>query len=185
MQGSSTGNRFKSMVSLICQLISSRHSITSIRITLAVAKLAKNQLEQKGFKDVLTREQEITVPLADRVKLFNGIKDAFVISLHFNSGKKEASGYETYVRSARQLHPANNASLALATAVHGRSLMFLNNAKYGNDFKINDRGIRRARFRLLKDSKHPAILIEAGFLSNKARLLKLAPKLTKKHWLTQ
>jgi len=159
------------MVSLICQLISSRHFITSIKITFAVAKLAKNQLEQKGFKDILTREQEITVPLADRVKLFNGIKDAFVISLHFNSGKKEASGYETYVMSARQLHPANNASLALATAVHGRSLMFLNNAKYGNDFKINDRGIRRARFRLLKDSKHPAILIEAGFLSNKARLL--------------
>ncbi len=39
--------------------------------------------------------------------------------------------------------------------------------------KANDRGIRRARFRVLTKTHCPAILVEAGFLSHRAEELKL------------
>jgi len=110
------------------------------------------------------------IPLTS-VKIINHQNNAIVISLHFNSGSKEVSDFDTYVMSARHLHPASKASVALAAAVHTRSLIYLNNAQSANHFKIKDRGIRHARFRLLKDSKHPTILIEAGSLTHKKESL--------------
>lgn len=142
--------------------------------TLAVVKLTKELLEKKGYQVILTRSKDIGIPLEARLKQINATGNAVVVSLHFNSGKKEAAGFETYVMSARQPNPFNMASVALATAVHTRSLIYLNNAKHGNDFKIEDRGIRRAKFRLLKDSKHPTILVEAGFLTNKKEAEKIS-----------
>ena len=141
--------------------------------TLAVAQLTKQMLEKKGYTVILTRSEDIGVPLEARLKQINATGNAIVISVHFNSGKKEAAGFETYVMSAREPNPFNQASVALATAVHSRILLYLNNAKYGNDFKIEDRGIRHAKFRLLKDSKHPTILIEAGFLTNRQEAQKI------------
>ena len=135
--------------------------------TLAVAVLIQEILGKKGYKVVMTRTRNERVPLPSRVELINRQNNAVVISLHFNSGRKEVSGFETYVVSARQPHPAGQASVALAAAVHTRSLMRLNHARPGHHFRIADRGIRHARFRLLKGSKHPAILIEAGFLTHK------------------
>ncbi len=135
--------------------------------TLALAQLTRKTLGKKGYKVMMTRSGNERLPLSSRVAIINRLDNAIVISLHFNSGRKEVSGFETYVISARQPHPAGQASVALAAAVHTRSLMDLNHAQSGHHFKIKDRGIRHARFRLLRDSKHPAILIEAGFLTHK------------------
>ncbi len=135
--------------------------------TLAVALLIQEILGKKAYKVIMTRTGNERVPLPSRVGIINRQNNAIVISLHFNSGRKEVSGFETYVVSARQPHPAGQASVALAAAVHTRSLMQLNHARSGHHFRTLDRGIRHARFRLLKDSKHPIILIEAGFLTHK------------------
>ena len=60
----------------------------------------------------------------------------------------------------------DSASIALATAAHSRMLLYLNEPKYGNNFKINDRGIKRARFNVLTGIRIPAVLLEGGFISN-------------------
>ncbi|BDS08242.1 hypothetical protein NT6N_32820 [Oceaniferula spumae] len=130
--------------------------------TLKLAKKLKPLLEKKGYTVIMTREEDIFVPLADRVQMANAHENAVFISLHFNSGNPNAQGFETYVLSRRI--PGKNthaASVALATAVHSRAIFSLGKGH------IKDRGIRSANFNVLNGCIHPAILIEAGFLTNK------------------
>lgn len=142
--------------------------------TLAISKKIHNLLKQKGYRVILTRGEDTAIPLERRLQIANQEKNAILVSLHFNSGDKSVHGMETYIVSASTPHLAGPASVALATAVHSRGLMYLNNPRYGNQLKIKDRGIRHAKFRLLKDCIHPAILIEAGFLTNSAEAQKIA-----------
>lgn len=144
--------------------------------TLKLALLLQKMLVDRGFKVVLTRDKDVTVPLTDRVKIANACDQAIMLSLHYNAGAQQAHGFETYVMSARVAtvaNPNNSASIALATAVHSRCLLQLNDIRSGHNFEIADRGIRRARFTLLQHCRHPAIYIEAGFLTNKTESEKI------------
>lgn len=158
--------------------------------TLKVARLVRDRLEKKGYRVVMTRDSDTFISLRDRVRIANKYKNtAIFISIHFNSGNARANGIETFTvspvgvphlgRGIRDrdfnLVPGNimdSASIALATAAHGRSLLYLNNPE-GNNFKINDRGIKRARFNVLTGIQIPAILLEGGFLSNRAESAKI------------
>jgi N-acetylmuramoyl-L-alanine amidase len=143
------------------------------KLTLATIKQVAKLLKMKGYKVILTRNNDTTIPLEERVRIANTSPEAILISLHFNSGNKDAHGLETYVMSAREPHCANQASVALAVALHAQCMLRLNDKAFGNNFQISDRAIKHAKFRLLKDSKHPAVLIEAGFLTNKKEAAKI------------
>lgn len=135
------------------------------KITLSLAKQTKKLLENKGYKVILTRNDDINVPLEKRVAIANAEKNAVVISLHFNSGDKNARGFETHIVSARKPNKWGKLGLALGVAIHSRSMLYLNN-KHGDDFQLKDRGVRHSKYRLLVDCEHPTVLIEGGFLSN-------------------
>ncbi|MFK7911275.1 MAG: N-acetylmuramoyl-L-alanine amidase [Akkermansiaceae bacterium] len=143
--------------------------------TLALALELHRQLQKKGYKVVLTRELDVFVPLGDRIKMANTTSDAIFISLHYNSSaNRNVSGFESYILSARQPRATHTASLTLATDLHSRCLRYLNDNRLGAGFNITDRGIRRARFNLLSGCKHPTVIIEAGFLTNKAEAAKIS-----------
>ena len=158
--------------------------------TLKMARLVRDMLQRKGYKVVMTRDSDVFISLSNRVRIANKYPGAIFVSIHFNSGNSRANGIETFTispvgvphmgRGVRprdyQMVPGNimdSASIALATAVHSRTLLYLNNAKNGNNFKIEDRGIKRARFNVLTGIKIPAILLEGGFLSNRAEAAKV------------
>ena len=152
--------------------------------TLKLARLIRDILQRKGYRVVMTRNSDVFISLANRVKIANKYPHAIFVSIHFNSGQSKANGIETFTispvgvphmgrgvraRDGRAV-PGNimgSASVALATAIHSRSLLYLNNPKYGNNFKIQDRGIKHARFNVLTGIKIPAVLLEGGFLSNR------------------
>jgi N-acetylmuramoyl-L-alanine amidase len=143
--------------------------------TLDVVIRARTLLQQAGYKVAMTRSSDTFVPLYDRVRYANQFKNAVFISIHFNSGGAAATGLETYTLAPRgvpsmmadgprisdldpcagQINDAEN--MALATATHAamvvRSRMF-------------DRGIKRARFVVIRDIVIPGVLVEGGFLSN-------------------
>jgi len=158
--------------------------------TLKVARLVRDILQKKGYRVVMTRDNDVFISLANRVRIANKFKgSAIFLSIHFNSGNARANGIETFTvspvgvphmgRGVRDrdfnMVPGNimdSASIALATAAHSRSLLYLNNPK-GNNFKISDRGIKRARFNVLTGIQIPAILFEGGFLSNRTEAAKV------------
>ena len=156
---------------------------------LKVARLVRDMLERRGYRVVMTRDRDIAITRKNRVSIANKYRNAVFISIHFNSARTNASGIETFTVSPvgvphqgrgvragdfRQV-PGNamdSASIALATAVHGRSLLYLNNPQAHN-FRIVDRGIKRARFDVLTGIAIPAILFEGGFLSNRTEAVKI------------
>lgn len=157
---------------------------TEANYNLTLAGKAKTLLEKKGFKVILTRSSDRYYSLQERVEIANAVREnAIFISLHFNSGGRDARGIETFTLSppgvahygagfkssdafARRGNEHDSANIALATAVHGTILRHLQ----GNTF---DRGIKRARFSVLSGIRHPAILFEGGFMSHpfEARLI--------------
>ena len=151
---------------------------------LKLANRIKPMLEARGFKVVMTRQSDRFLTLQERVDLANAIREnAIFISLHFNSGGREARGIETFTLSppgvshygrglkasdlqTRAGNHHDSANIALATSVHGSMLRRLQKHTL-------DRGIKRARFSVLSGVKHPAILFEGGFMSHpqEARLI--------------
>jgi len=144
--------------------------------TLDVALRARDALSRAGFKVEMTRSSDISVPLEERVNFANRFTRAVFISIHFNSSTG-GIGLETYTlapdgtpsNASSENHPAANdmqwypgnardaANIALTAAVHASVLRQL---------RMNDRGIRHARFHVLRGMKIPALLLEGGFLSD-------------------
>ena len=157
---------------------------TEATYNLKVAERAKSLLQAQGFKVVMTRDSNRYLSLQERVDFANGIKqNAVFISIHFNSGGRAARGIETFTLSppgvshygrgliaadsqARTGNEHDSANIALATSVHGSLLRRLQKHSF-------DRGIKRARFSVLSGVRHPAILLEGGFMSHpyEARLI--------------
>lgn len=136
------------------------------------------QLEQRGWRVVLTRTDDTTMSLTDRVKIADRVQASLFVSLHFNAAGSGATGLETYCTTPRGMPSTlkrgysdpmgasmpNNAydarNLHLAARVHSSLLRHV---------KMADRGIRRARFMtVIAQQKRPAVLIEGGYLSDPA-----------------
>jgi N-acetylmuramoyl-L-alanine amidase len=144
---------------------------------LDVVLRAKRQLEAEGVKVVLTRSADVFVPLEERAKIANRIPNSIFVSVHFNCAEHnhDASGFEIFSVTPRgapstadeNLHardlraePGNLVdipSVALSGSVYHAVLGHL---------PQNDRGVKRARFAVLRLATVPAILIEGGFVTN-------------------
>ena len=142
------------------------------------------QWEADGFEVVPTRRDGATdQTLEERAaKARRGKADAFV-SIHFNTnpGSASARGLETYVFPARGMEstsysgrrPSPESSVAwrgLAGNEGSVQLGFCIQRRLLAATKLPDRGLRRARFVVLREASQPAALVECGFLSSPADL---------------
>ncbi len=151
---------------------------TEAGYNLKVARTLAAGLKKRGFNVIMTRDSDVYLSLQQRVNLANKYSNAIFVSIHFNtSSHSAAKGIETFTLSPvgvahygrgvkssdyRVLrgNQQDSANVALATAIHGQMLTI---TKASNIF---DRGIKRGRFSVLTKIKHPAILVEGGFMSN-------------------
>jgi len=145
---------------------------------LDVALKLRPLLQAKGFNVVMTREKDELVPLHERARIANATRDSIFISIHFNATDTNpaATGFEIYSLTPRGApstqdnsmlqhflnmqagSPVDAASLILSTAVYHSLLGHM------PEF---DRGIKRARFAVLRLTNLPAILVEGGFLTER------------------
>ena len=145
--------------------------------TLRLAFELRDRLKQAGFKVVLTRSSDNLIDLAERPEIARRAGADLFMSLHFNAtetGRAEARGSEVYC-----LTPAGAASTN-ARGEGARAGAFPGNRTNGKNLLLayqvqkslvralqsDDRGVRRARFEVLRGATMPAVLIEAGFLSH-------------------
>jgi len=143
-------------------------------MTLDLANRVQRNLLAAGVRVVMTRTSDTTVPLEDRVALTKAKGADLFVSMHFNSGGT-AEGIETYC-----LPPAGASSTADPRADGGdRDAVPSNRFDEQNVWLAHctqravltatravDRGVRRARFYVLRYATCPSILIEGGFLSS-------------------
>jgi len=150
-------------------------SVEEKKYTLLLARELRSQLERAGFSVVLTRDSDVRVALADRPAVAKRRGAHLFVSLHFNStsvGSDTVRGAEVYCltppggrsTSARvgvaDTHPGsrfNDESVLLAFCIQ-RALV--------KEAGLEDRGVRRAQFEVLRAAAMPAVLVEAGFMSH-------------------
>ena len=135
-------------------------------------------LAQEGWQVFLTRTNDVDDSLSNRVAFAEAHHADLFISLHFNSlaPDKNPAGIETYC-----LTPTGMPSTLDARLRRPWSENFPNNAFDAQNLQLavrlqgallratgmEDRGVCRARFIGVLHGQHrPAVLIEAGFLSN-------------------
>lgn len=152
-------------------------------VVLDIAKRVRAHLKTLGYTVYMTRFDDRFLTLGERPRRAAAWKaDAFV-SIHANSGAQTAKGTETFVLALPGGHSTNHISARRAPAEvfdgneHDEGNMALafalHHALLGGN-TLTDRGVRRARFAVLKDAPCPAALVEVGFLSHAEEGLELA-----------
>jgi len=142
-------------------------------------------LEAKGLKVVMTRSDDTFIPLEQRPAVANATPGSIFVAIHFNDAlaNPNASGFEIYsitpqgepstadtVPSLHDLRPepgnvTDIQSLALSESIY-HSLL-------GNIPQV-DRGVKHARFAVIRLSQVPAVLIEGGFVSSATEARQIA-----------
>ena len=169
-------------------------------VALRLARALGKELETKGFRVVYTREDDRTIGLEERTAIAEANRGDVFVSLHANSApRRSVSGIETYYLdqenerhslrvAAREngidrdqvndlqktltrlrVSEASVQSRRLATFVHQQVVTGVG-GKYG---KIRDLGVKKGPFYVLFLSNMPAILVEAGFLTNRREARRL------------
>ncbi|MBA2432373.1 MAG: N-acetylmuramoyl-L-alanine amidase [Chthoniobacterales bacterium] len=146
--------------------------------TLHVAATAREQLLRAGFKVEMTRTADSGISLEERIEFANRIPNAVFVSIHFNSGTG-GNGVESYALTPEGLPSSTGGSHHAAAAANGPethegnqqdaqniSLTAAVHASVLSRLSAHDRGVRHARFKVLRHIRIPAVLIEAGFMSD-------------------
>jgi N-acetylmuramoyl-L-alanine amidase len=146
------------------------------KYTLLLAQEVGNQLQRAGFKVLFTRTSDTFVDLPDRPLLANRRRADLFVSLHFNSietSRSEVNGVETYSITPAGTTSTNARGEGDTRWVSGNGndeknlLLAYQVQKFlTRELAVEDRGLRRARFAVLRDAAMPAILIESGFMSH-------------------
>ena len=149
--------------------------------TLAMARRIGALLDEAGMEVVYTRVDDITLQLRERTDIAAATNADVFVSIHANTAANpSAAGFETYVLPCAG-QPATGYSTISPKTRAGNDNDFLNNLLA---FQVHrrlpgrkrgyDRGVRRARYQVLRDAQCPAILIECGFLSNTGDVRRLS-----------
>jgi N-acetylmuramoyl-L-alanine amidase len=172
-------------------------------LTLHMAKALGRRLSTKGFNVVYTRDRDRTIDLEERTAIAEAAQGDLFISLHANASRRRSlRGIETYYPAhnherhtltvaAREnglkrhevnalqktlarlrVSEASSASQRLAQLVHGRVVEGIDK-QYGS---VVDLGVKKGPFYVLFLSNMPAILVEAGFLTNRQDAKRLREK---------
>src|SRR5947208_3164939 len=133
----------------------------------------------------MTRDSDIFVPLELRARIANATKDCVFVSIHFNAtdANPAANGFEVFSLTPRGAPSTADDALALrfmnmqaGSSVDAPSLalsMSVYHSVVGH-FSEFDRGIKRARFAVLRLTGIPAVLVEGGFLSERQESREIA-----------
>jgi N-acetylmuramoyl-L-alanine amidase len=168
-------------------------------IALRLRKLIQDRL---GLRVILTRSEDVFVPLEERTAIANRAKADFFLSIHVNAApKSRATGFETYFLSKepsdsdarasaiRENLPLTEEGMAgrgqdsvkailwdMAYALYTResaALASMMLEELDKILSVNNRGVKSGPFFVLMGAAMPSALVEVAFISNSQEERKL------------
>ncbi|NLZ04634.1 MAG: N-acetylmuramoyl-L-alanine amidase [Phycisphaerae bacterium] len=137
-------------------------SVTGVHektINYDVAEKVAAILERRGLGVTMTRQRNEYTELEARAEIANRRNADLFVSIHADSAPSpSAQGFTVYIAnaaSADSQRAARDISRAMATT------------------GLENRGVRREDYRVLRTSRGPAVLVEMGYLSNRQDALRL------------
>ncbi|WP_017297224.1 N-acetylmuramoyl-L-alanine amidase [Nodosilinea nodulosa] len=127
------------------------NSLQEIQVIFPISLRVRDLLEAQGVTVVMTRQENVTVDLQARTALANRAQANLFVSIHANSislSRPDVNGIESYHASdtGQRLAATLQASMLAATG-------------------MRDRGVKQARFYVLRHTDMPAALVEVGFVT--------------------
>ncbi len=145
-------------------------------LALDVALRLQKKLQTDGFQVFLTRKSDRYIPLDQRAEFANRMNADLFISIHFNSvDKPSVLGLETYLlpqpwtssSSRLKLQEMDKQSYPGNSNDGWNSLVgFFVHKTLVEKMVVVDRGLKRSRFKVLKNLQCPGMLVELGFISH-------------------
>jgi N-acetylmuramoyl-L-alanine amidase len=144
---------------------------------LLLAQRVRYLLQEAGLGVVLTRSSDKFVDLAARVRHAKRRRADLFLSLHYNAtdpAKNGVKGVEVYcltpagAPSTNARSESGSARAASGNANNAKNVLLAYQIQKAmvNDLGMEDRGVRRARFVVLRAAEMPAVLIEGGFMTD-------------------
>ncbi|NBB79411.1 MAG: hypothetical protein GVY36_08195 [Verrucomicrobia bacterium] len=152
-------------------------------LALDVALRLRRLLEESGFEVIMTRESDVYIPLERRPRIANRARGDLFVSIHFNAvASAQPEGLETYAFTPRfqasskfakpnwkdnRSYPGNaNDPWNALLGYHLQRAMVQQTGGV-------DRGLKRARWSVLRPLECPGVLVELGFVSHPGTAQKL------------
>ncbi|MFV0138282.1 N-acetylmuramoyl-L-alanine amidase [Empedobacter falsenii] len=134
--------------------IGSKNSvITESEYSLELAQKIQKLAREKNIKVILTRTENDFLDLQSRVDKMNELNPDLIISLHLNNAmNKDMKGAEVFIKKDNTDENTEKIGTELAQLISFNS--------------IENRGLKKANFKILRESNVPTFLIELGFVSN-------------------
>lgn len=127
-------------------------------LVLDISRRVQARLTQGGVQVVMTRNADVDLGLQPRVDIAQRANATVFVSIHANAismSRPDISGLETYYYQS---------GLELARSIH-RSVL--------QGTGVQDRGVRSARFYVLRRTSMPSVLVETGFVTGRTDAAKL------------
>jgi N-acetylmuramoyl-L-alanine amidase len=153
----------------------SPNKIYEKNVTLDIANRVRKLLEAKGIHVRMTRTGDTYPTLETRTTMAYKLGADLFVSIHANAaGSASANGVETFITAAAGYDSSNyygqagdkqsqrNNTYDPLNAVLGFSI----HSNVVKMSKRSDRGLRRARYSVIKKATCPSALVECGFLTN-------------------
>jgi N-acetylmuramoyl-L-alanine amidase len=155
------------------------------KYTLLLAEELRSVLSKAGFKVNLTRANDTFVELPSRPEIARRRSADLFVSLHFNSadgaGASAVKGTEIYCMTPARVSSTNSRGEGAGTGsfpgnrFDSRNVLLAYQIQKAlvKNLGVEDRGLRRARFAVLRWAEMPAVLIEGGFMTNPTEARKI------------
>lgn len=121
-------------------------------VVFAISNDVIAELRKRGINAVSTRPRDVEIDLQPRVNTAEGLRANVFVSIHANAislSRPDINGLETY-------YYASSAGFRLAKSIHNSVL---------KKVRIRDRGIRQARFFVIRNTSMPSVLVETGYIT--------------------
>ena len=159
------------------------HGLKEKNLVLDVARRLRRALEEAGFEVIMTRDDDVYIPLERRPRIANRARADLFISIHFNAvASAKPEGSETFAFT-----PQFQASSKFAKPSRQDNRSYPGNANDPWNTLLGyhlqramtqrtggvDRGLKRARWSVLRPLECPGVLVELGFVSHPETARKL------------